>query len=177
MLRAPANQCREATRNNFWSDFAISVPISCHEKIPNSVILLETYDCSWFLYFNWIWMEDGVPLSFLCHSVSSRNPALIWGTVREWGWILCSSVTGFAHVSQYVDSFVLGCSLWPLGLYICVHSFVSLWMCSSIGFQVQATLLGGWGHYVLSLLCLMDSSKPGGCDCYPIFHTRKLRLR
>lgn len=98
-------------------------------------------------------LRDGVPLSLVSPDLRSCQ--------GEWGWILCLSLAGFARVSWCINSFVLGCSLRPVGLFICVHSFVSLQMCSSVGFQVKLTLQCGWGHYPYPL-CFMDSPQTRG---------------
>lgn len=126
MLRAPANQCREATRNNFWSDFAISVPISCHEKIPNSVILLETYDCIWFLYFNWIWMEDGY------HCLFSAILSLV--EILPWSEELSESGAGFCvhlwlglHI--FLGVLIALCWVAACGLWVYISVCIVLFLC------------------------------------------------
>lgn len=119
------------------------------------------YSFIWFVFSVEFELRDGVPLSFLCHASSSRNPALIWGAIEESRAGFCvPSLAGFARVSWWVNSFVLGCSLQPEGLCTCVHSFMSSRICGSVGFQVSLTLPCGW-----ETLCSFPS----------LFHGLKIR--
>lgn len=128
--------------------------------------------------FNWIWIEfelgDGVPLSFLCHATSPRNPALIWGAVKESGAGFCVhlwlGLLMFLGVSTAL-CWVAACGLW---LYVSVCIVLCLCGCAVLlAFKFNSHCCVSGGNMLFPSL-FHGLPQTRGCDYYPIIQISKL---